>query len=193
MKILIVTHYFNPHIGGIEIVALNEAKELIKKGHQVTIVTSKLSGDQETSLQNGIIIKRVKAWNFFENKFGIPYPIFSPTLLGTISKEVKKNDFIHVHGAIYLGSLIASIFSQLYKKPLITTEHVGIVIYKNSFATNLQKLAFQSIGKLVLNSINKVLVLNNSVKQYLSRITNSPIEFLFNGVDTKLFKPCGNI
>ena len=46
MKILIVTHYFKPHIGGIEIVAYNQAKELVKKGHEVTIVTSRLNREK---------------------------------------------------------------------------------------------------------------------------------------------------
>lgn len=189
MKILIVTHYFQPHIGGIEIVALNEASEFIKQGHEVTIVTSKLIDDLESYSLNNIKIKRVKAWNFLEKKFGIPYPIFSPQLFFVLKNEIKNNDLIHVHGAIYLGSVFAAAFSKLYKKPLITTEHVGIVIYKTVLFTKLQKLAFRSIGKFVLDSSNKVLVLNKIVKVYLLQITNTPIEFLFNGVNTDLFKP----
>ena len=54
MKILIVTHYFEPHIGGIEIVAYNQAKELVKKGHEVTIVTSKLNREKAVEQKEGI-------------------------------------------------------------------------------------------------------------------------------------------
>ena len=87
MKILIITHYFEPHIGGIEIVAYNQAKELVKKGHEVTIVTSKLDREKAVEQKEGIRIVRVPAWNLFENKFDVPYPIFSPRLISTINER----------------------------------------------------------------------------------------------------------
>src|SRR5579864_997763 len=106
MKILIVTHYFEPHIGGIEIVAYNQAKELVKRGHEVTIVTSKLHREKAVEQTEGIRIVRVPAWNLFEKNFDVPYPIFSPLLISTIRREMKKSDIIHAHGILYLGSFV---------------------------------------------------------------------------------------
>ena len=80
MKILIATHYFLPHKGGIEFVAYNQAKELVKKGHQVTIVSSKIGNEPEEEIMDGIKVRRVKAWNYFEDKQGVPYPIYSPKI-----------------------------------------------------------------------------------------------------------------
>ena len=189
MKILIVTHYFKPHIGGIEIVAYNQAKALVEQGHEVTIVTSKLNGEKVVEQQEGIKIVRVHAWNLFENKFDVPYPIFSPRLISTINVEIKRNDIIHAHGALYLGSFISSLLARIYKKPLLVTEHVGFVTYKSSIINFVEKIAFSTIGKITLNRCQIVFVLNTKTKKYLEALTNKPIEYLPNGVDTNLFKP----
>src|SRR5260221_12620701 len=101
MKILIVTHYFKPHIGGIEIVAYNQAKELGRKSHKVTIVTSQIGDEPIKEITNGVVIKRVRAWNFLENRFRIPYPIPSPILISIFLKEIKKADIIHIHDVFY--------------------------------------------------------------------------------------------
>ena len=36
MKILILTHYFLPHLGGIERIAYEEGRRLVRLGHEVT-------------------------------------------------------------------------------------------------------------------------------------------------------------
>ncbi len=52
MKILYLTPYFWPHVGGVEKHVLKVSQELVKMGHQVTIVTYR---DRETSAElNGI-------------------------------------------------------------------------------------------------------------------------------------------
>ena len=189
MRFLIVTHYFKPHIGGIEITVYNQAKELIKKGHKVTIITSKLKRELAFEQTEGIKIVRVSAWNLLEKKLDVPYPIFSPNLISTINREIKHNDIIHAHGSLYLGSFICSLFTRIYKKPFIVTEHVGFVTYKSSIINFVEKVAFSTIGKITLNRCQIVFVLNTKTKNYLESLTDKPIAYLPNGVDTDLFKP----
>ena len=189
MKILIVTHYFRPHIGGIEIVAYNQAKGLVKLGNNVTIVTSRLGHEPSSENIEGINIIRIKALNFLEKYLDVPFPIFLPGILSILINEVRKNDIVHVHGCLYLGSLIATICGKIYKKPVFLTEHVGHINYKNSFLNVLETLAFFTIGKITLSLSNKTIVLNESVKKYLSNISKGNKIILPNGVDTFLFHP----
>ena len=186
MKILIVTHYFMPHIGGIEIVAYNQAKELVKIGHEVTIVTSKLNCEKAIEQKEGIRIVRVPAWNWFEKNFDVPYPIFSPRLFLTLRKEIKKSTIIHVHGALYLGSFISSLLGKVYKKPLFVTEHVGFVSYKNPILNIIEKFAIYTIGLVTLFSCTAVLVLNMDVQAWIKKF-RSEVHYLPNGVDLRLF------
>jgi len=186
MRILIVTHYFEPHIGGIEIVAYNQAKGLVKMGHEVTIVTSKLKREEAIEQKEGIRIVRVPAWNLFEKKFDVPYPIFSPRLISTLNREVKRSDIIHAHGVLYLGSFISSLLARIYKKPLFVTEHVGFVTYKNSIINAIEKLALHIIGLIVLRASDAAIVLNASVHKWTKQYKNE-VHYLPNGVDLELF------
>jgi glycosyltransferase involved in cell wall biosynthesis len=186
MKILIITHYFQPHIGGIEIIAYNQAKELVKKGHEVTIVTSKLGRDKAIEQQEGIRIVRVAAWNLLEQKFGVPYPIFSPRLVTVMHKEIKNHDIILAHGALYAGSFIGSLLAKLYKKPLLVTEHVGFVTYKNSVINTIEKLAIYTIGLFTISSCNAVLAYNIHVHKWIQKFKRE-VHYLPNGVDLQLF------
>lgn len=189
MKVLILTHYFQPHIGGIEIVAYNHAKELMKEGNEVTIVTSRLNSEKEISFIDKIRIKRVKALNPFEKRFHVPYPLFSPKLVVVLINEIKKTDLVVLHGTIYLCSFFGAIIAKYYRKTVILMEHVGFVEYKSSILNLIQKLLYLSVGKIVINSSKKIFVLNPDVKRYISGITNSPVAFFRNGVDTNMFHP----
>ncbi len=44
-RALIVTHYWAPHVGGIERVAAEQAERLAGRGWQVRVATSRLRGD----------------------------------------------------------------------------------------------------------------------------------------------------
>lgn len=187
MKILIITHYFGPHIGGIEVAAYNQAKELVKAGHTVTIVTSKLAREQAVEHKEGIRIVRVRAWNVFEHTIAVPYPIFSPRLVTTMQKEIKSNDIIHAHGALYPGSLLGALFAWVYKKPFFVTEHVGFVTYKHAVINTLEKLAFYTIGLATIWSSNAVIVYNTSVYAWIAKYKKA-VHYLPNGVDLELFQ-----
>ena len=56
MKILICSDLYYPSIGGLQFVLKQIAERLAKRGHQITIATSKLDERLSTSI-NGITIK----------------------------------------------------------------------------------------------------------------------------------------
>ena len=138
MKILIATHYFLPHVGGIEIVAYNQAKELVKRGHQVTIISSKVGDEPEQEIIDGIKVVRVSAWNWFERKYGIPYPIFSTKLFKVMNEEAINADIIHVHDLFYLSAFAGAIASKKNAKPLILMQHVELVKTKRPIVNFVQ-------------------------------------------------------
>jgi len=187
MKILIVTHYFLPHKGGIEFVAYNQAKELIKKGHKVTIVSSKIGDEPEEEIMDGIKIRRVKAWNYFEDKQGVPYPIYSPKIFSVTNEEAKTADIVHVHDLFYLSPFAGAIASQINKKPLVLMQHVELVKTKRPMVNLIQRLVYWTYGGYILKKADNLIVCNEKVKGWLKN-PNKTI-MINNGVDTKLFNP----
>lgn len=116
MKILFFTHYFSPHIGGVEKHALEVAKGLIKKGHKVTVLTEK----HNTSLKKWELIDDVKVV-----RFKYPHIKYLGLLLIWFAiwknrKLIKDADIIHIHD-VFIWYLP---FRFLYKdKKVFTTFH----------------------------------------------------------------------
>lgn len=116
MKILFLTHYYSPHIGGVEKHVKEIAKNITKKGPDVTILTEKYNKNIKVyDVLNGIEVVRFK------------YPKIKVLGLLTIWKELFKNrsliksaDVIHIHD-VFIWYLP---FRFLYpKKKIVTTLH----------------------------------------------------------------------
>lgn len=60
MKVLIVTPYFWPHPGGVESYTLNIAKQLLREGWEVVVVTGSLAGAPSEETVQGIKVYRLK-------------------------------------------------------------------------------------------------------------------------------------
>jgi len=194
MKVLILTHYFQPHIGGIEIVAYNQAKEIIKRGHQVTIITSKVGEETEQEIIDGIKVIRVKALNFFENHFGVPYPILYPKLLLRLNEEIKESDVINTHGIVWMQSFFGAIISRIYQKPIVLNQHNTYINYKNPILRLIETIADKTIGRYTLNSADHIIAVSEETKKYVLSIAKklNNVSILYNGVNFKRFKPIRN-
>ena len=192
MKVLIVSHYFAPHVGGIEVVAENQAKYISKKGHSVQVLTSSIDFKRPRKQYiEGYTINRVRALNFLETKFGVPFPLFSPTLVFKSFNLVKQSDVVHVHDAFYMSSFVAAFWAKLFKKPLFITQHVAMVPHPKPLVMKMQQIVYRTTGTFVLSNSKKVIVFNERVKNFLinSGVSKSKILSINNGVDFELFHP----
>lgn len=194
MKVLILTHCFKPHIGGLELVAYNHAKEIVKRGHQVTIITSKLGEEAEEEIIDGIKVIRVKALNFLENHFGVPYPIFYPKLLLRLKEKIKESDVINTHGIVWMQSFFGVIISRIYQKPIVLHQHNTYVNYKNPILRLIETIADKTIGRYTLNSADHIIAGSGETKKYVLSIAKklNNISISYNGVDFQSFKPVKN-
>ncbi len=187
-RILIVSHYYPPHIGGIEIVAYNEAVKLAALGNKVTVVTSKTPGDPPSGKSKGVRVVRVPAFNGLEAK-AIPFPIFSPTLFIRLWREVQSADVVHIHDVFYVSSCTAAIVAKLQRKPVVITQHVAMVTHPSKVTTAIEKLVYRTSGKWTLRSAKRVITINSRIKTFLLGlgVKENKLVDLSNGVDTELF------
>lgn len=192
MRILIVTHYTLPHVGGVEVLADQLGRAAVAAGHDVAWVTSAGGPDaapEET--RGGIRITRVPAWNGLERALHVPYPVFAPGVVPALWRAVRAADVVHVHGFLYIGSLLALLFAWLQNKPLVVTEHVGFVPYRTAILNLLQRAAFALTTPLFLRCAEAVVTYNQRVHDWIAGRTPWPerLHFVVNGVDTDRFRP----
>lgn len=190
MHILLVSHYTLPHSGGIEVLVEQMGRTLVRQGHTVTVVSSRTGAAAEEE-RAGVRIIRVAAWNFLERFLHVPYPLFAPTLLPILRRAVSGADVVHVHGFLYLGSWCALLWAWWLNKPIVVTEHVGWVPYRNPFLNWIQRLALALTARLFLRRADAVITYNSAVRDWLTRLTPYPerMHFVRNGIDTEQFHP----
>lgn len=192
MKILIVANYYTPHLGGLEIVAKYQAEHLAGLGHEVTVVTSAFPGAEYGKIiENGVTIYRERVINYFDIKFGIPFPIPGIGFKLRIFREAKKADIIHVHDAFYLTSFIAAICARIYRTPLVLMQHVAMVNHPNKFVMCIQRFVYRTTGAFVLRIASRVISLNDRVEEFLlaNGVKSERLIKLVNGVNMNLFHP----
>ena len=206
MNIVIVVHYLFPHITGTDVGAYEQAKRYTRLGHKVTMVSSNLHNSPSEEVKDGINIIRVNALNFLE-KVGIPYPIFSPALYTVLKKQIKQADIVHVHGMLYMSTILAIRLARSYKKPVVLTQTAPDKYHFRPKETSnlVSKFIDRSKGLIIalLESIslyigkrnlllsNQITTLSIPLKKMLVEmgIKEEQIEYISNGVDTDSFHP----
>jgi len=191
MRIAIFVSYQPPHIGGIESAVANQARGLAAMGARVEVVTSACDSAPHTGTQDGYVIHRLPAWNYFERRLDAPFPIFTPQLLTRAYHVVKRADVVHIHDAFYLTSWVAALWCRLLGKPLVMTQHVDAIPHPNRLVAHAQKAVYASAARYIFSISKRVIVLNSRVRAFLldRRVDDSKIVFIPNGIDIAAYSP----
>jgi D-inositol-3-phosphate glycosyltransferase len=191
-EVLVVTHYYPPHVGGIEQVASAEANGLAQRGSDVTVLTSGSTRRCATSeLGSGVRVVRVPALNILE-RFGVPFPLFAPlALIRRGFSHVRSSAIVHIHDTLYLSSWVAAVCCRLFSRPLVVTQHVAVVAHPWRIVAAVQRLVYRTVGRYIWSTAATVFYLNNGVRDSLLRngVSADRLAPLVNGVDLDTFAP----
>lgn len=169
MKIAQVIIRFHPAIGGAETHALELSKELVKRGHEVTVHTSNLLSEHPWKKLKktprevaGVKIKR-------HNILKLPiYPI-----MPGLTRELRKNDYDVIHSHAMPRSYTDQ--AAKAKRKLVITTH-GLHLHENPKNTGLLrkgisktfiKTYYNTLGKRTLRKAHKVICISKQEKEYL--------------------------
>ncbi len=183
MKILFVLEYYYPHMGGVEVLFKNLCEGLNKKGHEVTVLTTRLEETISNENINGVKVIRIKTPKILRRYFF--------TFLA-IPKAIKLGKFVDlIQTTTYNGAFPAKLSSIINKKKSLITVHeiIGrdwsllghskLFSFLHSFLENL----------IVKLNFDKYITVSKSTKRNLSdkKINPKKIEVVHNGIDYKLF------
>jgi glycosyltransferase involved in cell wall biosynthesis len=187
MKIFQITTFFHPVTGGVESHVYSLTNELLRLGHDVTVLCSdsNKSGPRLKSREtnhSGIKIKRF--FNWFSLSY---YHKFYPGLLFYL----LSNDFdiLHVHGFRKIETFFALFAGWVKKKPVVLTTH-------NPFPTSsrgkLNKffvwLHDKTLGRWFTKKLSKIITIVPSEEALFIEQFNVPkdrIARIPNGLDQR--------
>lgn len=189
LRILLVSHYYPPHMGGIENVVQQEARHLAAAGVRVTVLTS---GDRSSvTVEDGVVIVRSAAWNGLERRAGIPFPIFGPGLIRQALRWARWADVVHIHDGFYLSSWTALAAAAALRKPVVAHQHVALVHHGSAAVGLVQKAVYATAGRLLMRRARFVFTMNAGVAEFARGLGADAgrMRHLPNGVDVEAFRP----
>ncbi|MEO7193057.1 MAG: glycosyltransferase family 4 protein [Vicinamibacterales bacterium] len=191
MKIAVVTHYYASHGGGIEIVAWELAMRLAQ-GADVVWLASDCDGIPAKAPASVRFVP-MRSTNRLERLTGLPVPLWSPGALITLWHEVRSADAVHLHDFAYAGNLIAFVAARVHRRPIVITQHVGFIPYRNPIVRAVVSGLQRTLGQIVLARASRVVFVSPVVRNYFAKFVRfrSPPIVLRNGVDTHTFVGCG--
>lgn len=114
LKILQVTDLYEPFIGGIEQHVKTLSRELAQRGHEVTVVTTRLPGTLAEETVDGVRIRRITGWASrvlaaWYERAEAPYhpPVPDPGVVASLNVilDELRPDIVHAHGWIAYSCL----------------------------------------------------------------------------------------
>ena len=190
MKILQVYPYFYPawSYGGVTRVVYEISRCLADRGHEVTVyATDTLDGKSRVKPNsNPTYIDGVRTYyfknlsNYLSFKYHLPLPLGMPF---RIKEEVKKFDFIHLHGYPHFLNVLVYHYARKYGIPYVINTHGAVLPYFQKYG--LHKIFSLFFGYRILKDASKVIALTKTeVEQYKKMgVDEDKIEIVPNGID----------
>lgn len=184
MKILMyITVYLpSPIYGGPTTVAQQQVKELVKRGHEVTVITSNISSFQPYSKEEEKIssVDDATVMYFNSTSIGSKFSLIdSRSLMKWFNENVKNYDIVHLHFARELLAVKLAYVCKKMNVPYFLQTH-GMLNKQNGIRKLVDKLAV----KKILISAAGVLVLQETEQQKILMVEKDIHTILLpNGIE----------
>jgi glycosyltransferase involved in cell wall biosynthesis len=173
VRIVLASANFRPHTGGIERFAELLAGGLAARGHDVTVLGCRSQDAPLRERLDGYEIVRVPSTYLLERRAGVPYPIPSPELAGTVGDALANADAVHVNDALYATSIAALRAARRRGVPSVLTQHVAFVPQRNALLDAAQRIAIATLGRAA-RLATVVVTYNPDVSEWAARTWHIP-------------------
>lgn len=124
LKILICLLYYFPHRTGLTIHVQLVAEELVRRGHEVTVLTARYSDDlprDDTTMHEGVRV--VRLWAPLRLSRGMIMPVYP----WAAYKLMREHDIVSVHTPLFETALLGFL-SRLTGRRIVATHHGDLVL-----------------------------------------------------------------
>ena len=145
MKILTVLTYYRPHTSGLTIYAERLARAFVKRGHQVTVMTTQYDPSlPREELMDGVKVIRVPV------AARVSKGVIAPTFGFVATKLVAQHDVVQLHLPQFDAPGVA-LRARLFGKPAVLTYHCDVQLplgWFNRFVNSVLDFQNNMAGRL---------------------------------------------
>ncbi|MCE9646520.1 MAG: glycosyltransferase family 4 protein [Chloroflexi bacterium] len=127
MKILTVLTYYRPHTSGLTIYAERLARAFVRRGHQVTVMTTQYDPSlPREEMMEGVRVIRVPV------AARVSKGVIAPTFGFVATKLVAQHDVVQLHLPQFDAPGVAA-RARLFGKPVVLTYHCDLFLQRTWF------------------------------------------------------------
>jgi phosphatidylinositol alpha-mannosyltransferase len=177
MKILFVSDFYYPHIGGVTEHIYHLANEFEDMGHKVSILTSNMEGNLKPDERRVIRLGKSIVIHMNQSNSRMTGWIN----LSTLSRVVNEYDIIHIHGVIAptLPLLVLKVSSK-----------TNIFTFHPTFESSTLYTIFKSPLKRFFKKIDGKIAVSVTARDSIQRYFPGEYSIIPNGIDTDRFRVC---
>lgn len=190
MKVLVLTDYFPPHVGGgVEKVVFEISRRLAKMGVDITVVTLNTMMAKGFEILEGIKVYRFRPIILTETtKAQLAISPLLPLKILEVYKT-EKPDIIHANNRFFFTTICSVILKKIVGKPLVTTLHLGPMSLDRKILNLLIDVYEKTISRWIITNSDKIIAVSNAVMKHALKLgaSHKKIKVIPNGVDLKEF------
>ncbi|NOW47862.1 glycosyltransferase involved in cell wall biosynthesis [Novosphingobium sp. SG751A] len=187
MHILMVSHFFESHLGGIERVAGHLSRQMAAQGAGVTWAAS-----AQDAPPADIPALSLACANPTEKLTGLPMPIPGPGAMAALWRAVGRSDAVVVHDALYVTSILAMVMAKLRGRRTVLIQHIAGIPFASRVMRGVMALANAVVTRPMLRAADRVVFISDTVRRdLLGDPARRDYALLFNGVDGEVFSRLG--
>ena len=177
MRVVLVSAYFRPHVGGVERSVETLADGLAARGHSVTVLCTRTERGSPLLERGAYEVVRVPATNVVERRLGVPYPLPAPlALVPALRCELRGADVVHVHDVLYPTSIAALAVAPSLAPRVVLTLHVGFVPQRAPWLERAERAAIALAGPLARRA-HAAASMNDAVARWASATWGLDVAF----------------
>lgn len=204
-EIVVVSHYYDTHGGGIEraVRHLIEEFAVFEDFHFTWAASADAcipaeSGGNAAAFAGQVLpmkswndLEPMEGWHFIERLFAIPWPVWNSKSLGQLRAAIRRADVVWLHDTLYMGNIIAFIMARNAGKPVVITQHIGTVPYRNPILRDLMRFADRIFTRPMLQKAAQAIFVSDRIAEDYNRKVpfKMPVIIIPNGVDPEIFYP----
>jgi len=183
LRIAFVYFFFWPNVGGIEIPMYEYARGLVKRGHEVTVLTTKALNFKPASLVSSEIRDgiRIKRYGMLPSPF--KYAFFAPRFFFDLFR--LKVDVLQLFSLLpSFFILMPTLVARLSRTPVVMHPifNPDRSRYRNIWIRTFDRIFLLSIGSRLLRMASHIIAITENEVRYCQQAGAKEVTLLYQGV-----------